>query len=422
MCSSSGKRPLGLKEFMDRILVLDGDARSALAVVRSLGRLDVELGVAACGATPLAHASRFVMQRFRCPDPGDSPDAWRAWLLETVDAWQPHMLLPLTDVSLGIVLGMESRLREATVLPCVDEATFHRVANKSTLLALAEDLGIRAPATLVVPPRAERSEDDSACIEAFAYPAVLKTNYTQSDLDDRFVRLPVAYPNDASAARALVEGDGAYRDVEVLLQQRIVGPGTGVFALCADGRAHAVFAHRRLLEKPPTGGVSVLSEGIPLEQAPVGDALRLLERLHWQGMAMVEWKRHSDGHFYLMEINPRFWGSLQLAIDSGRDYPALLYRLFRSGEALRGPKLERFAEEIPELVPGRRLRWLLGTVDHALIRLEAMPLLTLREIIFRNCLGLFRAAGKTRLEVLRPTDPRPFAAELRAWVRALRGG
>ncbi len=40
---------------------------------------------------------------------------------------------------------------------------------------------------------------------------------------------------------------------------------------------------------------------------------------------MVEFKADArTGTPYLMEINGRFWGSLQLAIDAGVDFPAIL--------------------------------------------------------------------------------------------------
>jgi hypothetical protein len=49
-------------------------------------------------------------------------------------------------------------------------------------------------------------------------------------------------------------------------------------------------------------------------------AERILEALKWHGVAMVEFKRDTrDGVPKLLEINGRFWGSLQLAVDSGVD-------------------------------------------------------------------------------------------------------
>ena len=52
----------------------------------------------------------------------------------------------------------------------------------------------------------------------------------------------------------------------------------------------------------------------------------------WRGIAMIEYKVTSDKKPYLMEINPRFWGSLPLAIASGVDFPYMLFRMAVDGD------------------------------------------------------------------------------------------
>jgi predicted ATP-grasp superfamily ATP-dependent carboligase len=48
---------------------------------------------------------------------------------------------------------------------------------------------------------------------------------------------------------------------------------------------------------------------------------------------MVEFKQdEADGEFKMMEINPKFWGSLDLAIASGVDFPFLLYKMAIDGD------------------------------------------------------------------------------------------
>jgi len=56
-----------------------------------------------------------------------------------------------------------------------------------------------------------------------------------------------------------------------------------------------------------------------------------------------------DGKPKLMEINPRFWGSLQLAIYSGVDFPYLLYKMAIDGDV----------EPVFEYKTGIKVRWLL---------------------------------------------------------------
>src|SRR6185436_4020752 len=100
----------------------------------------------------------------------------------------------------------------------------------------------------------------------------------------------------------------------LLIQERIIGPGVGVFVCCDGSDVLATFAHRRIREKPPSGGVSVLCESAAVDPIAKEHAIALLRAMQWRGVAMVEFKQNdSDGTLRLMEINGRFWGSLQLA-------------------------------------------------------------------------------------------------------------
>ena len=77
---------------------------------------------------------------------------------------------------------------------------------------------------------------------------------------------------------------------------------------------------------------------------------------------MVEYKMDErDGQPKLMEINGRFWGSLQLASDAGLNFPLLLYRL-ACGEQV-----------LPQLTYRSHVksRWLLGDLDQLWIRMKS---------------------------------------------------
>ena len=122
-----------------------------------------------------------------------------------------------------------------------------------------------------------------------------------------------------------------------------------------------MFAHRRLREKPPSGGVSVLRESIPLDKVLTVPALRLLQKANWHGVAMVEFKEDQSSRVpLLMEVNGRFWGSLQLAIDAGIDFPWLLLQM-AEGRHVSVPDNSYRC--------GVKSRWLLGDLDHLLMRL-----------------------------------------------------
>jgi len=80
-------------------------------------------------------------------------------------------------------------------------------------------------------------------------------------------------------------------------------------------------------------------------------ATRMLEALEWNGVAMVEFKRHSEtGRFYFIEINPRFVGSLELAVASGVDLP-WLFAQQAADRPVAGPTRYR---------GGLKYRWLIS--------------------------------------------------------------
>ena len=75
---------------------------------------------------------------------------------------------------------------------------------------------------------------------------------------------------------------------------------------------------------------------------------RILDALEWHGPAQLEWIRDErDGQYRLLEINPRFWGTLELSTKAGLDFADLTVRML-DGETLDG--------EFPYAV-GVRERW-----------------------------------------------------------------
>jgi predicted ATP-grasp superfamily ATP-dependent carboligase len=127
---------------------------------------------------------------------------------------------------------------------------------------------------------------------------------------------------------------------------------------------------------------------------------------------MVEYKMEArTGTPYLMEINGRFWGSLQLAIDAGVDFPNLLLALSHG----------QSPAPITEYRIGVRNRWWWGDVDHLLARFmksdEELALPPDRISRWRALGQFLRRRRGDHNEILRSDDPKPFLRETLNWVR-----
>jgi predicted ATP-grasp superfamily ATP-dependent carboligase len=390
---------------MARVLVTDGEQRAALAAVRSLALAEHEVYVCSTRGRSLAGASRRARAEARVPDPLADPAAYGEELRRLVERWDIQVVLPIAEPAILAILPIARDMPGVTV-PFPDLARFRSICDKPRVLDAARELGIGVPEQLTL-----QSAEEIAALEwdALSYPMVVKPARSVVGNGASGQKTSVAHVASAPALRAVLAG--LSRDAfPVLLQQRITGPGIGVFVLLWEGRLLASFFHRRIREKPPSGGVSVYRESTPPRPQLLEHSLRLLERFSWQGVAMVEYKLdQATGVPYLMEINGRLWGSLQLAIDAGVDFPALLVEAATGGEP---HPVTTYRTDV-------RSRWWWGDVDHLLLRLlrspAALALPAGEPGRLRTGLDFLRSPGKN--EVLRLSDPLPALRETIDWIR-----
>jgi predicted ATP-grasp superfamily ATP-dependent carboligase len=388
----------------ETVLLVDENSRAGLAAIRSLGRAGTKVIVASNHPSPLAAASKYCSNFQNSPSFSDV-EKFHHWLIKLLEDLRPTALFPVTDKALELCLGVEKEIKKISAFPFISSDLFLIVNSKRTLLEKAKSLGINTPRTLEV-----NNLEQLEQLQSFNYPVVFKSNKLSSNKAVK-VRYFKSFDELSDTIKSNPEElQGS------LFQEYIEGSGVGVFALCHNGQVFSSFCHRRLLEKPPSGGVSVLSESISTDNAPVVETKKLLQALNWHGIAMVEFKKSTDGNFYLMEINPRFWGSLQLAIDCKRDFPFELYQFATCADknSFITSAITK-NESMPYLI-SKRLRWELGTLDHLIANTKDNLTNALCEVFFNNSLYLFSSFPSTKLEVFRFSDPRPFFRELQQWL------
>ena len=320
-----GEHSISLRGNAVRVFVTDGDQRPALAVTRSLGLRGISVLVGEDTPASLASCSKYCSRHVTYPSPREHARAFDEFLLDFVEREQIDMVLPVTDVTMHAVSRLQETLRSRTALAVPSFDAFERVTEKSRLVA--RGFGLRRCSA----PHGIRQHASRMCTRS---PARLPIPSSSSPVVRGFAPAPDGCPRRCSTPVPPTELLRLYRKTDYLIsapslvQQRIVGPGEGLFTLFDRGRLLTAFAHRRLREKPPSGGVSVLSESIAVDPDLRDAAIRLLGPLGWHGVAMLEYKRDArSGQRFLMEVNGRFWGSLQLAVDAGVDFPYLTYQL-----------------------------------------------------------------------------------------------
>lgn len=336
-----------------KILILDAMWNKTLAAVRSLGRRGFYLTVGEKTRFATALFSKYCSRRVIYPSPASKPDEFLDWLLKEVKSNSYDMLLPTEFETLKIILKNKKEIEPYTRIPFANYNLISKVNDKAWLIRYAEKNGYLCPKTYFVEALNEFRH------ESMEYPLVIKPRKSSGSRGLVYVNRPSEFLTAFQKVHS--------RYPFPLVQEYIPNGGAyGVGALFnLNSEPRAAFVYKRLREYPVSGGPSTLRESVKNDE--IRDiAISLLKSLNWVGVAMVEFRVDArDGKAKLMEINPRFWGSLQLAILSGMDFPYLLYKMAVDGDI----------EPVWDYETGIRCRWLIpGDILHFISNPDRMRL------------------------------------------------
>lgn len=308
-----------------RVLVLDANSKIALAAVRSLGVSGHE--VFALGPQfSISHFSKFCTKRLTARNANLTMDE----LIALISANDIDIMIPVSARSVELVHRNRDSLSKIVKFALPEPKSLDMALDKFRVQSVAEKIGIKVPQAF----EAQTYKLFASAVSDAQLPFVVRSTSHRANSKTIYIR------TETEKSR-LMEEDGAnhlFLDGAVQIQQMVEGPGEGFFAVYQHGVLKRHMMHLRLGEYPTTGGSSWLARSIDAEDL-FAHGKALLDELNWHGPAMVEFKRNeSDGDLYLMELNPKLWGSLDLTIKSGVDLPVHLVAV--ASEEKLEPKAE----------------------------------------------------------------------------------
>jgi len=337
-----------------RVAILtDGMMRKCLSAIRALGKGGYRVHVLGDSWLTVGFWSQFTQERVLVPEAKENSAGFGKVLtahLRSVAAKMPAgarpVLLPMEEDALRYVVRESQALRVYADFLVPQPDSLETCLNKGETMALAARLGIPHPRTQVATSAIDllKIAADSSGSEFVVKPI--------RGVGASGVRYNPVF--DSKTAEAYWQNYGP-----ALVQARIPpeGDAIGVSLLFgADGACLAHFSHKRLQQYPNSGGPSTDRVGIH-DPELLERSLTLMRALHWKGVAMVEWKVDPrDGVAKLMEVNPRFWGSLELAVRSGVDFPVLYAQAAAAQPTSYSQPID--AVRCRWLIPGDILRWI----------------------------------------------------------------
>lgn len=184
------------------------------------------------------------------------------------------------------------------------------VMDKHSFLQKASDVGVPIPKTYKI----------SSEIENF--PVFYK--------DDREATDSQKIKGIANSKAELPENENG-----VLFQNLLTHPSTFGFGFIAkEGEVLCAVQHEEVLSFPKIGGSAVYIKSLQEEKVKKYSE-DLIRSLNYTGWGLVEFKMNNDGTDYeLMEINPKFWASIEFSLRKNPMFMKLLFDIDIPNEAI----------------------------------------------------------------------------------------
>lgn len=304
---------------MPKVLVLDAQMRNSLVIIRSLG--EKKFFVAAGEDTRFATGffSKYCRKIIVYPNPSKFPEKFIGFILDIVKRERYDMVIPVTNSTVIPLVKNRDLFSEYTTIPYPDYNLLIKAIDKELTLKAAIETKVPHPFTYFC------DDLEEIDVKSLVFPIILKPRsgfgshgVTQcNSLEELIRKYPIIKKNYGP----------------LLIQDYIpFGGEIGVYTIFdSNSEPISVTVQKRLRSYPISGGPSTLRKTVDDDNL-IEISFQLLRSMKWIGLAMVEFRIDKrDGLPRLMEINPRFWGSLQLSILAGADFPYILYKLMSGG-------------------------------------------------------------------------------------------
>lgn len=329
-----------------RVLVVADEYYASLAAVRALRAGGYEPWVAAATAGCLAASSRAVAGHVSVPRPSAGEEDFVAAVADAVARWGIDVVLPGTEPSLLALAGRP--LGRSVIVGAPPRHVVVRATAKETLA----ETGLRTPG-------GTRFSAPTAAAPAVDLPAVVKPARSTVEGDGATVDLPPAVRVEDE--RELERVVAALPPGEYLAQPYVAGGLGAIAGVAWHGELVCVGQQAAERIQPPLAGASAYARSVPVDPVLFAAAERFVAAVGWSGLWEIQFLGGPDP--VAIDFNPRFYGSLALAVASGLNLPSIWVDLLLGREPRvstyrpgRGYRAEaRDAKLLFQALRGRRL-------------------------------------------------------------------
>lgn len=325
-----------------KVIITYGWCRVAYAALRCLAARGIEVVVGGPEKVMMASSSRFAGDSFVYPSPYLNPEGFVDCIAAAAEKYNAEVYLPIHEEIIAVA-KYRDRLPKDLLVPIASYEQLMTAYDKGLTMAHAQAVGVPIPRTWH--PESPEAVDKLAA--EVVYPSWIKLRKSNSAKGV----FKVATPKELMTRyREIVSCFQVDKESMPLIQEHLRGPVYSVSMLFNKGQLRSKFVRRNIREKTYGGGTCTKCVSVR-NPTLEGFAERMLSTLNWHGVAMMEFKYDENtDRGYLLEINPRYHGTIDHDIQSGVPTPYLHYRMAVEGDV----------KPVMDYMLGFRSRWLIG--------------------------------------------------------------
>ncbi len=309
-----------------KLLLVGASNKSTRSIARSLQKHNCETYV--LNDEDLAVSkSKYIKEYLLKPAIKYNIVAYKNEIINTITKYGINVIIPNTDLAIDVILRFKQEIEALVPVLGLNKPEVYKYAhNKHELLKKAATFGLKTPRYIYV--------DDLNLLpdlKQLKYPVVVKPVSSAKISNQNHFGYKVSFPKNKeeliNTLRELV------CNTPVMIQEYIEGYGIGYNIYAINGEIKSEYIHKRLKEN---SGVSSYRKIIPLQSYEVKEKIHaLIKNIVWNGVGMVEFRIDKNNVPYLMEMNGRFFGSTELGVKAGYDFPSFLF----TDQYLKAPKI-----------------------------------------------------------------------------------
>jgi len=324
---------------MRPVILLNGENRGALAIVRALGKRGIPVIVGGNKKVSRACYSKYCFSRFFYPK---NYKKMHKCILSEVKKNKSAVLFPLFSDTVSMVLKKKRIYEEyCKIIPLSNYNKYSVFNDKETQIRQCVDIGCKVPITYFP------DKIDKNLLKKIKYPVLIKPRIASGGRGivkaNTQEELNCLYRKIKNKKQITAEYDTRKPIIQEFLKSAttftvyvLFNKGKHIMSLVCEN-----YRHYPIRFGPPIQSISVENKIVQKE------AINMFTKLEWHDPANVHYIT-DKGIPKMIEINPRLWATVESSINAGLDFPYILYKMALG---------EKYT--IPRSIPKKEFRWIL---------------------------------------------------------------